>query len=70
MVGSRATTYVGHPYVAGAQVMAAVGEMTKDKKVLAFKMRRRKNSRRLRGFRRQVTILRVTGITYKGVTVE
>ena len=40
----------------------AVEEMAKDKKVHIFKMRRRKNSKRLRGYRRQVTILRVVDI--------
>lgn len=46
------------------QVTVAVEEQTLDKKVIAFKMRRRKNSRRLRGFRRSVTILRVMDIAH------
>ena len=41
------------------QVTFNVEEITKDKKVIAFKMRRRKNSKRTKGFRRDVTILRV-----------
>jgi large subunit ribosomal protein L21 len=62
LVGSRKATVVGRPLVEGAQVVASVEEITKDKKVISFKMRRRKNSRRTKGFRRQVTILRVTDI--------
>ena len=45
------------------QVTFSVEEITKDKKVIAFKMRRRKNSKRTKGFRRDVTILRVKDIT-------
>ncbi len=37
-------------------------ELTKDRKVTILKFRRRKNSRRTRGFRRQLTILRVDDI--------
>lgn len=44
------------------QVIAEVEEFAKDKKVMIFKMRRRKNSKRLRGFRRDLTILRVRDI--------
>jgi len=44
------------------QVTATVEEITKDKKVIAFKMRRRKNSKRTKGFRRDVVILRVNDI--------
>lgn len=39
-----------------------VEEKTLDKKVVALKFRRRKNSKRLRGFRREVTVLRVVDI--------
>lgn len=67
MVGSASETQVGRPYVPGATVTMRVEELAKDKKVYAYKFRRRKNSQRLRGFRRQVTILRVTDIdTGKG----
>ena len=44
------------------KVIVAVEEISKDKKVITFKMRRRKNSKSLRGFRRQVTVLRVVDI--------
>ena len=47
------------------QVTLSVEEITKDKKVIAFKMRRRKNSKRTKGFRRDITILRVKDITLK-----
>jgi large subunit ribosomal protein L21 len=62
LVGSRKATVVGRPFVAGAKVLAAVEEITKDKHLITLKFRRRKNSQTKRGFRREVTILRVTDI--------
>jgi large subunit ribosomal protein L21 len=62
LLGSKRTTILGRPLVEGAKVMCEVEEIAKDKKVLTFKKRRRKNSQRLRGFRRQVTTLRVVDI--------
>lgn len=63
MIGSRKGTMIGRPIVKGASVSLEVEEITKDKKVMIFKMRRRKNSKRLRGFRRPVTILRIRDIS-------
>jgi large subunit ribosomal protein L21 len=63
LVGSKSATLVGKPLVSGASVMAVVEEMAKDKKVMTLKFRRRKNSKNIRGFRRQLTILRVKSIT-------
>lgn len=62
LVGSRKATLVGAPLVQGARVVLEVEEITKDKKVIIFKSRRRKNSKSKNGFRRLVTILRVTDI--------
>lgn len=62
MVAGRNTTLVGRPEVPGARVRLEVEELTKDKKVIAFKMRRRKSSRRTKGHRRQITVLRVKEI--------
>ena len=45
-----------------SQVFANVEEITKDRKVINFKLRRRKNSKRTKGHRRQLTILRITDI--------
>lgn len=62
LIGSRKATLVGAPLVQGGQVLLEVEEMTKDKKVIIFKSRRRKNSKSKNGFRRLVTILRVVDI--------
>eukprot|EP00887_Chlorella_sp_A99_P002548 scaffold6.g2548.t1 len=59
LLGSRAETVVGRPYVLDAHVVAAVEEQFLDGKVLIFHKRRRKNSRRLRGHRQPLTTLRI-----------
>jgi large subunit ribosomal protein L21 len=53
---------VGAPLVKGATVTVTILEQTRDKKVLIFKKRRRKNSRRKNGHRQYITILKVTNI--------
>ena len=62
LVGSSHLTVVGLPFVQGAEVDVMVEEITKDAKVIVFKKRRRKNSQRKNGFRREVTMLRVLDI--------
>src|SRR5579864_7485167 len=53
---------VGSPTVAGASVAAEVLQHKRGPKVIAFKKRRRKNSRRKRGYRDEITVLRITEI--------
>jgi len=62
LVGSRKATVVGRPYVSSSEVVCSVEELTRDKKVITFKTRRRKASRRIRGFRRRIAVLRVDEI--------
>ena len=56
------TPVLGMPTVAGASVAAEVLDHKRGAKVIAFKKRRRKNSRRKRGYRDEITVLRVTEI--------
>lgn len=53
---------VGTPTVAGASVAAEVVEQGRKPKVIAFKKRRRKNSRRKRGHRQEFTRVKITEI--------
>ena len=53
---------LGTPTVAGATVAGEVLQHTRGDKVIAFKKRRRKNSRRKRGYRDEITVLRITEI--------
>ena len=60
------TVTVGKPTVAGASVAAEVLEQGRGPKIIAFKKRRRKNSRRKRGFRAEFTLVRITEILTDG----
>jgi large subunit ribosomal protein L21 len=54
---------LGSPFLSGAKVLAEVVENIRTPKIFAFKKRRRKNSRRKRGHRQEMTTVRITGIT-------
>jgi large subunit ribosomal protein L21 len=60
------TPVLGLPTVAGATVAAEVLDHKRGPKVIAFKKRRRKNSRRKRGYRDELTLLRITEILTDG----
>ena len=53
---------VGTPFVEGAVVTAEVINEGRDKKVVIYKKRRRKDSKLKRGFRRDHTRVRITKI--------
>jgi large subunit ribosomal protein L21 len=67
MLGGE-TPIVGVPQVAGASVAAEVLDHKRGAKVIAFKKRRRKNSRRKRGYRDEITVIRITEILADGKT--
>jgi large subunit ribosomal protein L21 len=53
----------GNPLVAGAKVTAEVLEQRKDKKVIAFKYKRRKGYHRTVGHRRKLTRVKIKSIS-------
>jgi large subunit ribosomal protein L21 len=57
---------LGTPTVSGATVAAQVLEQGRGAKIIAFKKRRRKNSRRKIGHRQEFTLLRITEILTDG----
>lgn len=57
---------LGAPTVAGASVAAEVLQQARGPKIIAFKKRRRKNSRRKIGHRQEFTLLRITEILTEG----
>jgi len=65
VVGGDSVT-LGAPTVSGATVAAEVLEQARGPKLIAFKKRRRKNSRRKRGHRQEFTLLRITEILTDG----
>jgi large subunit ribosomal protein L21 len=66
MLVNGAATEIGAPSVAGVTVAGELVEQTRGAKVIAFKKRRRKNSRRKRGHRQEFTLLRITEILTDG----
>ena len=56
------THHVGAPLVSGASVTAEIVEQARGPKVYAFKKRRRKNSKRKRGHKQDLTIVRIVDI--------
>ena len=66
MIGVGADAAIGAPFVEGASVLAEVVDHSRARKVIAFKKRRRKNSKRKRGHRQDLTIVRITGIAAGG----
>ncbi len=65
VVGGDAVS-LGAPIVAGATVAAEVLDQSRGAKIIAFKKRRRKNSRRKRGHRQEFTLIRITEILTDG----
>jgi len=65
IVGGDSPT-LGAPTVSGASVAAEVLSQARGPKVIAFKKRRRKNSRRRRGHRQEFTLVRITEILTDG----
>jgi large subunit ribosomal protein L21 len=73
------TTEIGSPMIDGAYVEAELLKQTRNDKVIIFKKRRRQNSRRKRGHRQHVSIVKILKIygksgkllaEAKNVTVE
>ncbi|MEO1205079.1 MAG: 50S ribosomal protein L21 [Pseudomonadota bacterium] len=63
LVGEGESAKVGTPFVSGAKVTAELVQQMRGPKVIAFKKRRRQNSKRKRGHRQHLTQVRITGIT-------
>jgi large subunit ribosomal protein L21 len=62
--GSKITH--GTPLIEGATVEGEIVEQRKDKKIIAFKYRRRKGYHRTVGHRRKLTRVKITGISLDG----
>lgn len=62
MLGGDGAVKIGTPTVSGAKVVAEVVVQGRGDKVIAFKKRRRKNSRRKRGHRQWLTTVKIKEI--------
>jgi large subunit ribosomal protein L21 len=62
-IGEGDSVSLGAPFVSGASVAAEIVEHARGPKVIAFKKRRRQNSKRKRGHRQDYTIVKIVGLT-------
>jgi len=62
LLGSRSATVVGRPAGAAGVCDRGGEQQTRDAKVIIFKKRRRKNSRKHAGHRQELTMLRILDI--------
>ncbi|MBN2715679.1 MAG: 50S ribosomal protein L21 [Deltaproteobacteria bacterium] len=63
MLGDGEKSKLGAPVVKGAKVEAEIIEQGRDKKVVVFKYKKRKQLRRKNGHRQSFTDLRITKIS-------
>lgn len=66
MVGEGAKATIGKPIVEGAMVTAEVVDQGRGRKVIAFKKRRRQNSKRTIGHRQHFTTVKIAEILTDG----
>jgi len=59
------TTEIGNPNIEGAKVEATILKNIKNKTIIVFKKRRRKNSRKKYGHRQPISLIRITKIFSK-----
>ncbi len=64
--GAASDTAIGTPFIAGAKVTAEVLELNRGEKLIAFKKRRRKNSRRKKGHRQDLMTVRIMEVLTAG----
>ncbi|NCD25208.1 MAG: 50S ribosomal protein L21 [Deltaproteobacteria bacterium] len=62
LVGAGAEVKIGQPFVDGASVQCEVVDHGRDKKIIIFKKKRRKDYRRKQGHRQDFTLLKVKSI--------
>ncbi len=66
--GEKST--VGAPFLSDITVAGEIVKQARGEKVIAFKKRRRQNSKRKRGFRAELTVVRITDILTGGKKPE
>ena len=66
LLNDNKTTEIGNPSVEGATVEAKLLDNVKDRTILVFHKRRRKNSRKKNGHRQQHSKIQITKILAKG----
>ncbi len=63
MVGEGDNIQIGNPTLDQATVIGEIIQQTKGRKILTYKMKKRKNYRRMKGHRQHYTYLKIQEIT-------
>ena len=66
MVSNGGTVDIGAPFLSGATVVGEIEKQARGPHIIIFKKRRRKNSRRKRGYRHEFSVIRITEILTGG----
>ncbi len=66
MLSGDGAPALGTPFIEGASVAGEIVEHTRGPKAIAFKKRRRQNSKRKRGHRQDLTRVKITGLPGAG----
>ena len=70
MVENDGDVSVGQPFVSGATVSGTVMRHMRGKKVIVYKMKPKKKTRKKRGHRQELTRVMIDSITVGGKTIE
>jgi large subunit ribosomal protein L21 len=62
LISGDGSSKIGAPTVAGASVAGEIAAQERSPKSISFKKRRRQNSKRKRGHRQDLTLVKITGI--------
>lgn len=68
MLGGEDGVTVGNPTIEGAQVMGELEDISRGRKIIIFKKRRRQNSRRKNGHRQWSALVSISEIVAPGAT--
>lgn len=60
-------SFIGSPWLAGAKVVAEVTKQDRDRKIIVYKFKRRKNYHRKYGHRQAFTELKIEKIQFKKI---
>ncbi|MDJ0556260.1 MAG: 50S ribosomal protein L21 [Microcoleaceae cyanobacterium MO_207.B10] len=61
--------HIGQPHVAGAVVQGTIMQHLRGKKIIVYKMRRKKKTRKKRGHRQELTRLMIDSINLNGTVL-
>ncbi len=62
LVVDKSKRHIGTPFVKGAEVRGKVVTEVKGKKVISFKFKRRKSSKKIKGHRQRYTLVEIEDI--------